>query len=155
MDDFWSVTLPSWLTGVGTLGLAGVTFWLASREGTERRRLQSAELERHKAEHRAHAGLVSAWVADLTGDSYQTRLALANRSDEPVYNVVVFLVFIQGAAHRTGEEAMANFEGAPGSKQALAVLPPGAWEVLRTCPVGRAAACLASASCGRRPGRGV
>ena len=28
VHDFWFVALPGWLTGIGTLGLAGVTFWL-------------------------------------------------------------------------------------------------------------------------------
>lgn len=135
VHDFWYVALPGWLTGVGTLGLAAVTFWLARREGADRRRLQSAEVGRIEAERRAQAGSVAAWFAGLvtvsTGEARQSRVALANRSDEPVYNVVAFLVFVQGAAPHTGEAIMATFpDHVLDYLRVLSVLPPGAWEIL-------------------------
>jgi hypothetical protein len=134
VHDFWLVALPGWLTGVGTLGLAAVTFWLARREGSDRRRLQSAEEDRIMAERRAQAGSVTAWFAgqvNVPVGPPQSRVAITNRSDEPVYNVVVFLVFVQGAAPDTGEAAMATFEDHVWDYvRVLSVLPPGAWEIL-------------------------
>jgi len=52
-----------------------------------------------------------------------------NGSKEPVYNVVIFLVFIQGAAPATGEETMATLEEHSGGlRQTFATVPPGQWE---------------------------
>ena len=50
------------------------------------------------------------------------RIALLNGSLEPVYVAVVWLIFIQGAAPRTGREATAV--GMP-SYSLLSVIPPG------------------------------
>lgn len=63
--------------------------------------------ERLERDRRAQAQRISAWYAgpapkdhdDYTG----RRVELVNRSDEPVYNVVVIAVFIQGAAPRDSE----------------------------------------------------
>ncbi len=86
------------------------------------------------AERRAQAGSVTAWFAgqvNVPVGPPQSRVAITNRSDEPVYNVVVFLVFVQGAAPDTGEAAMATFEDHVWDYvRVLSVLPPGAWEIL-------------------------
>jgi hypothetical protein len=51
-------------------------------------------------------------------------LILLNRSDEPVYEVVVTMVFVQGAGWNLGEDYTGS-----GLRRVLAVLPPGRWRV--------------------------
>ena len=51
---------------------------------------------------------------------------LLNASDEPVYRVVVWPVFVQGAAPQTGEEMQAI---EPESARTLGTLPPGKFVV--------------------------
>lgn len=97
--------VASLIAAVGTVGafiVGGVQIAI------ERRRRKTDAL-------RAQAERVSAWLLnDTTG-------ALLNRSDEPVYRVVVWVVFIQGAGPRTGEERSKHDSTA----QTLALLPPG------------------------------
>lgn len=96
MDDFWSVALPSWLTGVGTVGLAAFAFVdsRANRRESERLREQ-AEAERQRADRitaeslgreeqareREQAAQVVAWTddVDVNGDEY-----IADPGDRPV-----------------------------------------------------------------------
>ena len=80
MDEFWSVALPSWLTGIGTVGLAGFAVWGIRNDRAEKAQLRAqAQQERSRAdeavskarddekerEHRAQASSVFAWPDDI------------------------------------------------------------------------------------------
>lgn len=65
-----------------------------------RKTAQRERSDQEHREHRAHATCISAWP--VAGPSFG--IQLVNTSDEPIYEVVVLPVFIQGAAPRTGEE---------------------------------------------------
>jgi hypothetical protein len=142
MDDLWSVAVPTWLTGMGTLGLAGLTFALIRREGSDRERLQAIEEERIDRERRAQASGIAAWYSDdfdraVTDDGETarfSRILLANTSPGPVFDAAVSLVFIQGAGPRTGEEISARPRTTGGSSfRVFNVVPPGVWQVLFPC----------------------
>jgi hypothetical protein len=51
-----------------------------------------------------------------------------NRSDAPVYRVVVTLAFLTGTPPKTGEEWVQNAGGLPFAR-ALGSLPPGQWRL--------------------------
>ena len=134
--------MPNWLTGTGTLALAGTTVWLTKRESGDRRELQKEARDREAAKRREQAGLIAAWHAGVewheASDASEERpppssvLALSNRSDEPVYEVVASLVVRPGGItpFPTGEELMRNSIGVvAGSVRYLALLPPGLWKV--------------------------
>ena len=83
---------------------------------------------------RLQAEKQAAWAARGgidTGNSFRTSVRFANRSDQPIYNAVMYLVWVQGAAFRTGEDAERfcradTFE--IGRIRALAhTVPPGLW----------------------------
>lgn len=63
---------------------------------------------------------MSAWY--VRDDEHGTVIALSNASNEPVYRVLAFLVFIQGAGPQTGIDVMSI--GVP-YWAAFGVLPPG------------------------------
>lgn len=93
--------LATWVGSVGIVLTLGATVWQVGHEARLRRR------ERY----RAQAVGVSAWYRGPRTDSRthedpfgESLLTISNRSDQPIYEVVVTTVFIQGAAPRTGEE---------------------------------------------------
>jgi len=52
MDDFWSVGLPSWLTGAGTLGLAALAYLSIRRDRANQLTAQAdLKRERERADH--------------------------------------------------------------------------------------------------------
>lgn len=115
-----------WLTAYATLGAAigtvaavGVALWQVWRERSARRRLEEEDRRRAR---RAQAEQVSAWLLPQDNETRQP-IALLNASVEPVYQAVVYLVFIQGAAPRTGLEMERNTESS--FRSLLSVVPPG------------------------------
>ncbi len=48
--------------------------------------------------------MVSAWYAGTVGDT--SYIEMTNQSEQPVYEVVVSLAFVQGAAPRTTQDWM-------------------------------------------------
>lgn len=84
---------------------------------------------RLEAETQGQASLVATWLggrpprgqAVPTGDLGVT---LRNASSEPVYDVVVWLVLVQGAGPRSGEESAKVGGMRPAT---LAILPPGSY----------------------------
>jgi hypothetical protein len=135
-----STSIPDWLTAVGTivaaLGTVGTliaALWQISRERKARQRLERQAEQRVR---RAQAEHISAWVASSApwvapaapasvpeqsvGEELgPTRIALLNRSEEPVYQAVASVVFVQGAGPRTAKEA--RYE----HRATLTVIPPG------------------------------
>ena len=108
MSDLWSVTVPVWLSSIGTVGAFGTGGVILVRELHRDRRREEMEL-------RARAGLVAAWpvrveVPSLTATTVEARLHLRNGGTEPVYQVVVEYV-----AAGSGETIRDN----------LGILPPG------------------------------
>ncbi len=91
--------------------------------------IRTERVFRHESEQREAQGLrrvqaerISGWPAAET-NRRGTPLTLLNRSDEPVYEVVVTLVMVQGAGPRRGEEGVR-----PEYRRVLSVLPPGRWK---------------------------
>lgn len=128
MSNFpeWIGAFGTWIAAVGTVAAVSV----ALRESRRDRK------ETLKREHISHAACVSAWPSAVNSfrDPVGVGIQLINASNEPVYEVVAFPVFIQAAAPRTGEEwmraAMESNSGYPQSVVALGALLPGEWEVM-------------------------
>lgn len=91
-------------------------------------------------EHREHVAKLSAWPLRATArESGDFTVRIVNSSNEPFYNVVVFPVFIQGAAPHTGEEWTRLFQSRVEAGESTDWIPlpaivgallPGAWDVL-------------------------
>jgi hypothetical protein len=83
---------------------------------------------RKRQERRAQAERISAWPADLDDDEGETPIALLNRSEEPVYRAVAFLILIQGAGASTGKELVdrAHHQW----QAALSVIPAGEYHTV-------------------------
>lgn len=109
---------------VGLAGIVGAVFAVLSftADRSDKSKEQAA---RQAAEVRAQAKNVSAWIAGESPGG--TRAIIRNTSNEPVHDVVAFLVLVQGAGPRTGKE-MAEL-GLEGTSATLLTIPPGKWEV--------------------------
>ena len=120
----------TYLAAIGTLTAVVV----ALKQSHDAQALQKEREAKQRAkDERVQAERVSAWHAGtVDGDYRNHRVELINHSYEPVFNVVVFTVFIQGAAPRTSE-SMANHLGQVGGpyqgpnfmRAVLSVLAPG------------------------------
>ena len=113
--------VATWVGSIGGVVAAAATVgtlvWAvrsALHESRENRQLareveedkRSAEMERRRSQaKRVYASLAS--VSSQDDDEHPDGLGLliGNSSDEPVYEFVLYLVWVQGAAHRTGEDA--------------------------------------------------
>lgn len=123
--------VPTWVASVGTVAAFGAALFQIN---TERARRHETEKQDRYERHRAHATLISAMPGPIepgTDDQVPGRSGIdcMNASAEPVYNVVVGIVFIQGAAPHTTEAMMKlrlcgeQVEGVPATT--LSILPPG------------------------------
>jgi len=124
--------VPSWIASIGTVAAFGVAL---IQINTERHRRHLAEDRDREERHRAQARLISAMPGPTElgagAEPLEGRSAVdcINASSEPAYNVVVGIVFIQGAAPRTTEDMLklrlgsGGYEGAPTTT--LSILPPG------------------------------
>ena len=149
-SEFWSVAFPGILTGIGTLLLAFVTVVLAyqdrrrndqaQREERERNDQLLAETSQREAaqQHRAQAEVISAWTSgrlrsEVSGTITEGGLAveLSNPSAQPIYDVLIFEVFVQGSGPGTGEDWMADHLASNHFRafKALPSVPPGTWAV--------------------------
>ena len=134
--DYWTVAWPGVLTGCGTLALAAVTYRVLVGDQEDRRKRDLHDQKQAERERRAQAEAISGWYAgeedtdsDTRADSSPpTKMFLLNRSDSPVYRVVVTLAFLSGTPPKTGEEWVAQTGGLPYAK-AFGSLPPGRWRV--------------------------
>lgn len=135
--------VPTWVAAIGTVGAFVAAF---IQIGTERRRRLAREQQDRLQARRAQARLISAVLGPIEhpdpepdldqphiADKNAARLSygrtgvdLFNTSQEPVYTLVVGLVFIQGAgAPRTIEEHLEMVRQGPQSVTTVSLLPPG------------------------------
>lgn len=87
MSDLWGVWVPTWLSGVGTVGAFATGGVIVLRE-LKRDREREAQIERDRA------GTFSVWpVLEETRNTgvpvLESRLVLNNAGAEPVYDVIV------------------------------------------------------------------
>lgn len=117
--------VTAWGTGALAVGTVG-TLLIALRQLTNERTVRRHEEDRRaRSEHRRQAEAVSAWYGGGAGSvSY---LELANMSHAPVYEVVVSLAFVQGAAPRSTSDwtELGHWE----FTRCLVALPPGRFRV--------------------------
>lgn len=120
--------VATWVQAVGTVAAFWIAFWQIR---TERRARQAGEHVQRERDHRSQAERVSAWYGgqelppDADYDSQDTTvISVLNRSDEPVYEAVITMVYIQGAAPHTGE-AWSEIAPQDAPREVWAVLPPG------------------------------
>ncbi len=107
----------TWVAAVGTVSAVVVALVQVARERSARLARESHDRDERRL---AHARLISAWTGpaeavpeverveygEVQADAaynYRTPIYVQNSSAEPIYEVVVGIVFIQGAAPRTLE----------------------------------------------------
>jgi hypothetical protein len=117
--------------GAAALGTVGTLFW-AVFNGLELRRQADGDRRQANAEKVLdQARRVSAWAEVLKEPDfpYARRLNLTNSSAEPIYEVVVYLVWVQGSAPGTGEAIESHYRPSRGDisrvRAIVQVLPPG------------------------------
>lgn len=112
--DFGNV--PGWISGIGTTLAVSLALYQTTTD----------RIKRTREERRSQATLVSGWPEGekVTNNAYITATVLLNNSDEPVYEVVVSLVLVQGAGPRRGEDLDSTHH-----RPVLSILPPGKWVV--------------------------
>jgi hypothetical protein len=107
---------PLFWTAVGSVGTV-LAFLVAFMQiSVERSARKGAQIEEQ-------ARRISAWVGeDLDEDGEQTEAVLLNASSEPVFEVVAWLVMLQGAGPTRGEDDDSEDVS---RYSAVGVLPPG------------------------------
>lgn len=113
--------LATWFGSVGVVGTLAAALYQIR---TERIRRHDDEDHERQQLRRQQAERISGWPVNSGPGHHNTPLILLNRSDEPVYEVVVTLVFIQGDGPRRGEDAVL-----PQYRNTLSIVPPGRWRV--------------------------
>jgi hypothetical protein len=88
--------------------------------------------DRAAAERQRQASRISAWISNAPGREvpisgpWPTIAEILNASDQPVYRVIVWMVFYAGGLYTTGEDAARDDERGPAT---ALVLPPGRYRV--------------------------
>src|SRR5260370_12655343 len=117
------------LGSIGTVGTLVFAFVQIEGERRQRRALEQADrLQRHLAQARLISAVMGPQVRPAReGEIGRTGVDLVNSSDQPVYGLVVGIVFIQGAGPET-IEAMLEYskqnEGRAIPVTTASVLPP-------------------------------
>jgi hypothetical protein len=118
------------IAAVGTVAAIFTALYQISVERSARHADKRAALARDRI---AQAKRISAWIRGAPRGEGRgphavsaTFATVLNASQEPVYRVVVWLVFVQGAAPERGEE-MIRIQ--PSGARMLGTLPPGAFVV--------------------------
>ena len=124
--------VPAWIASIGTVAAFGVAL---IQINTERHRRHLTEDRDRDERHRAQARLISAMPGPTEPEKGLDPLAgrsavdCINASSEPAYNVVLGIVFIQGAAPHTTEDMLklrlGSGEAAGVPTTTLSILPPG------------------------------
>jgi hypothetical protein len=123
--------VPTWVAAIGTVGalIAALV-----QIGAERRHRHESEAAAAEERRLSQARLVSAILGPEEGEPHsaykgRTAVYLINGSDEPVYKIVVGIVFIQGAGPRSIEEMLklryASQPPQPAPVMTSGILPPG------------------------------
>jgi len=109
-------SVAAWVGAVLTVTAVSVALWKA---GDETR-------QRVYREHREQAELISAWWAGSKRDGHPAeKVRIANHSFQPVYDVSIFVVCIQGGCPRDGKEMRLRVY--PAMHGLFSVLPSGSW----------------------------
>ena len=124
--------VPAGIASIGTVAAFSVAL---IQIRTERNLRQQTEDQDRKERHRAQARLISAMPGPTEPEEGLDPLAgrsaidCINASSEPAYNVVLGIVFIQGAAPHTTEDMLklrlGSGEVAGVPTTTLSILPPG------------------------------
>ena len=124
--------VPASIASIGTVAAFSVAL---IQIRTERNLRQQTEDQDRKERHRAQARLISAMPGPTEPEEGLDPLAgrsavdCINASSEPAYNVVLGIVFIQGAAPHTTEDMLklrlGSGEVAGVPTPTLSILPPG------------------------------
>lgn len=128
------------VAAVGTVGALWVGLVRISRE---RRQRLAADEQLREERRREQARRVAAYMGEeekptqapnaQTDDQGQTAFYLVNGSLEPVYSVVVGMVFIQGAGPRSLEDMLElnqkQYDGRQGPMTTVGMLPGGLYRV--------------------------
>jgi len=119
--------MTAWGTVVLAVGTTGTLIVALRQIAVERR--ERLLLDRRTAirKHRRQATVVSAWYAGTVGGT--SYIEMTNQSEQPVYEVVVSLAFVQGAAPRTTQEWMRLHNGTAPYTRSMVALPPGTFRV--------------------------
>ena len=120
--------VATWIAAVGTVSAVVVALLQVARE----RKLRLHRERRDWTEQRrAHARLISAWIGSPSED--RTPVYIHNGSPEPIYEIVVGIVFVQGAAPHDLEGMLDLFTGSRRSgflpATTSAIIPPGTWRL--------------------------
>jgi hypothetical protein len=109
--DAWN-SIGTWIAAVGTVGATGMAVRSArqARAIAEQNRADALEVRREETAARRieQASKVCAWITYHFGSESTVPIKLMNTSDEPVHNLIVYLVWVQGSAPHTGEEMEAR-----------------------------------------------
>ena len=127
--------VPTWVAAVGTVGALAAALYQIGAE--QKRRLETDEQLRAER-HLEQARLVAAYMGEekpavTDSGNGQTSFYLANNSQEPVYSVVVGLVFVQGAGPHALEDMIdlnKKQYGRAGPITTVNILPGGLYRVL-------------------------
>ena len=125
----WLTAVATAVAAIGTVGTLIAALWQIHSE--RKRRLQQEAADREER-HQDQARLVAAWTGMQLpySDAQTTRVIAINGSAEPIYNVVAWVVYIQGAAPRTGEQWQSQ-QGVSRPPYLIAsILPPGRWRLV-------------------------
>lgn len=117
-------TLGTW---VGSLGTVGALFFAFLQINNERKIRRETEERRMETEKRQQAEKISAWLDGNFNNDNEVYYIL-NQSLEPVYQVVITVIKVQGAGLSfDGKEISEKY----GSKfrQFLSILPPGEFKI--------------------------
>lgn len=112
--DFGNV--PGWISGIGTMLAVSLALYQTTTNAVKKMR----------EDRRSQAVLVSGWPEKekYPNDRHIVVTILLNNSQEPVHEVVVSLVLIQGAGPRKGEQLDSSWY-----RPVLSILPPGKWTI--------------------------
>lgn len=155
------VGLPALLTAAGVeinatlivmtlsaIGTVGALIWavlnglrLRREAATDRRKAEATEAAAVAQQRIDQARRVCGWITraglnerQLT-DLYAQRVLLSNSSAEPVYELVAYLVWVQGAAPHTGEELQIHpYADMREIRAIVQVLPPGNFQLALVGP---------------------
>lgn len=131
--------VPTWVAAIGTVGTLALALWQIESE--RRRRLVSEEQLRADR-HVEQARLIAAYLGDELRqpegeaegfDQGRTEVFLVNNSPEPVYELAVGIVFVQGAAPHSLEGMLKlnrdQYQGRRGPVTTVSILPGGLYRV--------------------------
>lgn len=139
------------ITGIAAFGTVGTLTWAVINGLDLRRRADADSREADRVRDEANiekrlgqARRISAWSVPLDGDlppefrylehvNDPRQVNLTNSSTEAVYNVVAYLVWMQGAAPRTAEE-IAKYSEGHRMRAIVQVLPPGNYKLVLPGP---------------------